>query len=421
MGIYFSFSYLLFFFSFFFYIFIMTEYDRIGTATTDLTSHRTELSEIELNELSLNDRGDETTNDDYSRDERFMYDEDDDENTENDLSARAHYRGGGNKHQVINKEEDEYFGSGNIDAKANIGSNDEVIIDIKNIHKTYLLGVEGVAALRGVSLSIKRGEFVCIFGTSGGGKTSLLNIIGTIDKPTKGELSICGTKINSKTTDKQLAKLRLTKLGFVFQTFNLLSALTARENVEMPMILHGTLNSAQRKQRSTELLSNVGMKERMGHVPSMLSGGEQQRVTIARALANQPDILLLDEPTGDLDSGNTLIVMKQLIELNKKQNITLVMVTHDMGLKYFADRVIWMRDGKIQRVETVPDYKQKESFDKLERELKELRENDPKFRTGNEKWDGRFRRTTIRKPTDYDTHMDYVNAVRQETKPKLEE
>merc|ERR1711916_198248 len=123
---------------------------------------------------------------------------------------------------------------------------------------------EGVAALRGVSLSIKRGEFVCIF--------------GTIDKPTKGELSICGTKINSKTTDKQLAKLRLTKLGFVFQTFNLLSALTARENVEMPMILHGTLNSAQRKQRSTELLSNVGMKERMGHVPSMLSGGEQQRV-----------------------------------------------------------------------------------------------------------------------------------------------
>jgi len=213
--------------------------------------------------------------------------------------------------------------------------------------------LEGVPALRGVSLAVKRGEFVCVFGTSGGGKTSLLNIMGTIDKPTKGDLKLVHTRITSRTPDKVLADIRLNNLGFVFQTFNLLSSLTALENVEMPMILSGKLSTTERRQRAKALLDKVGMSPRLDHLPSQLSGGEQQRVTIARALANNPDILLLDEPTGDLDSVNTAIVMKLLTDLNK-EGITLVMVTHDVGLKFFADRIIWMRDGKIQKIEAVP-------------------------------------------------------------------
>jgi len=213
--------------------------------------------------------------------------------------------------------------------------NVDTIIELNNIHKTYLLGLEGVPALRGVNLIVKRGEFVCVFGTSGGGKTSLLNIIGTIDKPTKGDLKLVNTRITSRTPDKVLAEIRLHNLGFVFQTFNLLSSLTALENVEMPMILSGKLSSSERRIRAKGLLDKVGMSARLDHLPSQLSGGEQQRVTIARALANNPDILLLDEPTGDLDSVNTSIVMKLLTDLNK-EGITLVMVTHDVGLKFFC-------------------------------------------------------------------------------------
>jgi len=219
------------------------------------------------------------------------------------------------------KEEDLYYGRKEIVAGANHEGDveEEDVVKLSNIHKTYLLGIEGVPALRGVSMTVKRGEFVCIFGTSGGGKTSMLNIIGTIDKPTKGELYICGTRIDSKTSDTELALLRLRRLGFVFQTFNLISSLTALENVEMPMILAGDLNATERRQRAIELLESVGIGKRLDHFPSQLSGGEQQRVTIARAMANKPDILLLDEPTGDLDTVNSLIVLKLLTDLNKQQ------------------------------------------------------------------------------------------------------
>lgn len=194
-------------------------------------------------------------------------------------------------------------------------------------------------------MTIKKGEFVCIFGTSGGGKTTMLNIIGTIDKPTKGELRLCGTSfyfffvflillgITQNTKDVELSLIRLQKIGFVFQTFNLLSSLSAIENVEMPMILNGVLSQSQRRSRAKELLELVGMGKRLDHLPSQLSGlhfftffsylkgGEQQRVTIARAIANNPEILLLDEPTGDLDSLNTHIVMQLLTQLNQKQSI----------------------------------------------------------------------------------------------------
>jgi len=287
-----------------------------------------------------------------------------------------------------------------------------MIISLKNVHKTYLLGVEGVPALRGVSLSIKRGEFVCIFGTSGGGKTTMLNIIGTIDKPTKGELRIDGTRITNSTKDSELSMIRLSKLGFVFQTFNLLGSLTALENVEMPMILHGKLSQVERRARAKELLEMVGMGKRLDHIPAQLSGGEQQRVTIARAMANNPEILLLDEPTGDLDTTNTLIVMKLLVDLNKQQGITTIMVTHDVGLKHFSDRIIWLRDGKIQRIEITPKWKQEQTIRELESNLDATKKKKKKSTKST---------TEYRIPTDYKTNPNYVERepdVKIEAKTK---
>jgi putative ABC transport system ATP-binding protein len=292
------------------------------------------------------------------------------------------------------------------DIKADVDApQEDVIVRLNNVHKTYLLGVEGVPALRGVSLSILRGEFVVIFGLSGGGKTTLLNVIGTIDKPTKGEIILCGHRIDSTTTDATLSYLRLKKIGFVFQTFNLLSSLTAIENVEMPMILAGT-EQAERRKRAKKLLSRVGMGPRLDHVPSQLSGGEQQRVTIARSVANNPDLLLLDEPTGDLDSRNTCIAMQLLLELNK-EGITMVMVTHDVSLKNFANRVIWMRDGKIQNVEEISQEKRKRRIEELNAELEELNKGKKIHRE-------KYLNTVIRQPTFYKTHPHYQ---KQEPKP----
>eukprot|EP00668_Euglena_longa_P031898 GGOE01041167.1.p1 GENE.GGOE01041167.1~~GGOE01041167.1.p1 ORF type:complete len:413 (+),score=137.80 GGOE01041167.1:97-1335(+) len=228
-----------------------------------------------------------------------------------------------------------------------------VMMSCENVHKTYLLGIEGIPALRGISLDVYKGEFLAIYGTSGGGKTSLLNILGTIDIPTKGNLQINGTRIVPRTKDSTLARLRLRDIGFVFQTFNLLATMTAIENVQMPMILAGNLSTGEQRHRAMELLTLVGMQHRADHFPHQLSGGEQQRVTIARAMANDPKILLLDEPTGDLDSRNTWMVIDQLLKLNR-QGITIVMVTHDSNLKNFANRAVYVRDGKLFKEEVVP-------------------------------------------------------------------
>ncbi|KAL0477217.1 hypothetical protein AKO1_005836, partial [Acrasis kona] len=246
----------------------------------------------------------------------------------------------------------------------------DYIIELENIQKTYLLGVEGVPALRGVSFKVERGEFIIIYGTSGGGKTTMLNVIGTIDKPSKGHLTICGTRIGSRTKDEELAHIRLQRMGFVFQTFNLLSTMTAQENVEMPMVLQGQISKKVREERAIQLLSKVGMGQRLDHLPSQLSGGEQQRVTIARAIANSPEILLLDEPTGDLDTHNTLVVMDLLMKLNEEEGITMVMVTHDPNLKHAADRVVYMRDGKIHRIVT---NEQKERTDFKNKLIEDMR------------------------------------------------
>jgi len=312
--------------------------------------------------------------------------------------------------ETIEFSEDKYFGNVRLDKDAVNMDDPDAVIAMKNVHKTYLLGIEGVPALRGVSLSIKRGEFVCIFGTSGGGKTTMLNIIGTIDKPTKGELKLSGHRITQSTADSVLSEVRLTKLGFVFQTFNLLSSLTALENVEMPMILHGVLNQSERRTRAKELLDRVGLGHRFDHVPAQLSGGEQQRTTIARAIANNPEILLLDEPTGDLDTINTAIVMKLLTELNQEQKITMVMVTHDVGLKNFADRIIWMRDGKIQRIEVVPKSRKLEAIQKVEETIEAAKKDKKKKNKKKKKQQTAESVTEYRKPTDYKTHAHFLRA-----------
>lgn len=225
----------------------------------------------------------------------------------------------------------------------------DTVIEFDNLSKQYKLdgNDKPVVALESATLAdteefypIKRGEFVMIRGPSGGGKTTLLNLIGTIDTPSSGNLNILGTNIDSNSTDSFLSDLRLSHVGFVFQTFNLLATMTALENVELPMILLGKLSAKERKNRSIALLKRVGLGDRLHHLPSDLSGGEQQRVAIARSLANEPEILLLDEPTGDLDTRSTVEVMDILFSINrrgpkgdKNNPTTLVMVTHNPELE----------------------------------------------------------------------------------------
>lgn len=226
---------------------------------------------------------------------------------------------------------------------------EEEVCSLKDVSKSYAGGDgEGVVALRGVTLSIKRGEFVMIRGPSGGGKTSLLNVIGTIDHPTRGAMRLFSDKVEfGPAHDGALADLRLRKIGFVFQSFNLLATLSAFENVELPMSILAKLSPALRKARATSLLLRVGLEDRMGHLPSELSGGEQQRVTIARALANSPELLLLDEPTGDLDTANTVSIMDLLLAINREQGTTCVMVTHDANLECYATRILYVADGRF--------------------------------------------------------------------------
>ena len=194
-----------------------------------------------------------------------------------------------------------------------------------------------------------RGEFVMIRGPSGGGKTTLLNLIGTIDRSTGGEIEIMGDVVNTKSKDSYLSRLRLEKIGFVFQTFNLIATMSAYENVELPMTVLSKLGPKARKARAQELLKQVGLRDRMDHLPSELSGGEQQRVTIARALSNNPEILLLDEPTGDLDTRNTVEIMDLLMNINRTQQTTCIMVTHNPDVECYADRILYVRDGCFEK------------------------------------------------------------------------
>jgi len=220
----------------------------------------------------------------------------------------------------------------------------EPIILVEDVHKSYLMGKEAVPALRGVSLEILPGEFVCLMGPSGSGKTTLLNIVGGLDEPSRGHVIVEGENLVSLSENK-LARLRLTKMGFIFQNYNLLANFTAQENVEAPMVLAKN-GRRQRKQRAAELLQRVDLGDRMHHYPSELSGGQQQRVAIARALANDPAILIADEMTGDLDSQTGFAIMELVASLNR-EGMTIVFVTHDPRMAEFAGRVVELRDGKI--------------------------------------------------------------------------
>ena len=218
------------------------------------------------------------------------------------------------------------------------------VVEAINVTKTYMLGKVPVEALRGVNLKVENGDFISILGPSGSGKSTMLNLIGALDKPTSGTLLIDGVDI-SKLNDNQLSDLR-RRIGFVFQFFNLIPRLTARSNVELSMSI-SDMGKAQRRKRSEELLETVGLKDRINHKPAELSGGQQQRVAIARALANNPKFLLLDEPTGNIDSKTASEVISLIKKLNVEHNVSIIMVTHDQHLAREATRTVQMFDGEI--------------------------------------------------------------------------
>jgi putative ABC transport system ATP-binding protein len=218
------------------------------------------------------------------------------------------------------------------------------VVEAINVTKTYMLGKVPVEALRGVNLKVEAGDFVSILGPSGSGKSTMLNLIGALDKPTSGTLLVDGVDIG-KLNDNQLSELRL-KIGFVFQFFNLIPRLTAKDNVELSMSI-ANMNKAERKKRAIDLLETVGLKDRVNHKPAELSGGQQQRVAIARALANNPKFLLLDEPTGNVDSKTASEVLILIKKLNVEKKVSIIMVTHDQHLAREASRTVQMFDGEI--------------------------------------------------------------------------
>ncbi len=229
----------------------------------------------------------------------------------------------------------------------------EYVVEISDVYKTYAMGKITVHALQGVSFKIEREEYISIMGPSGSGKSTLFNAIGGLDVIDSGEIYIDQVDI-AELDAYELAWLRNRKIGYIFQTFNLLLAFTAQENIETPMIFAGVPREVRRK-RSKELLKAVGIKKRAKNKPGQLSGGQQQRVAIARALANNPAILLADEPTGNLDLATGLEIIELLRSLNKEKGTTIMCSTHDLKMISISDRIIWIRDGFVDRIENRAD------------------------------------------------------------------
>ena len=224
--------------------------------------------------------------------------------------------------------------------------NNGAIVSLIDIHKTYRTGEMEVAAVRGVSLEIKRGEFVALMGASGSGKSTLMNILGCLDRPTTGQYILDGADVSHLDRDR-LADIRNRKIGFVFQNFNLLPRTSARENVELPLVYSAQrLTHSQLRDKADHVLTSVGLAGREDHYPSQLSGGQQQRVAIARGLINEPEVLLADEPTGNLDSRTSVEIMAIFQQLNDR-GITVIMVTHELDIAAYAKRNVMMRDGVI--------------------------------------------------------------------------
>jgi putative ABC transport system ATP-binding protein len=220
------------------------------------------------------------------------------------------------------------------------------VIQLQDIHKTYHTGEVDVHAVRGVSLAISQGEFVALMGASGSGKSTMMNIIGCLDRPTGGKYLLDGVDVSQLSRD-ELADIRNQKIGFVFQGFNLLSRTSALENVELPMLYaRQRLGGLGRREQALKALDTVGLGDRADHKPNQLSGGQQQRVAIARALSNQPSLLLADEPTGNLDSRTSVDIMGVFQKLND-QGMTIVMVTHELDIAHYTKRMVVLRDGKV--------------------------------------------------------------------------
>jgi len=220
-----------------------------------------------------------------------------------------------------------------------------VILKIENLQRTFQVGSEKIHALRGISFVVNEGEFVSIMGASGSGKSTLLNILGCLDKPTAGEYYVDGNPISRRSKD-ELSTLRNRKIGFVFQSYNLLSRTSALENVELPLLYNNTISSKERRERAIHALEQVNLQDRMGHMPNQLSGGQQQRVAIARALINDPVILLADEATGNLDTRTSYEIMNLFQKLNSDGK-TIAFVTHEPDIAELTQRIISLRDGHI--------------------------------------------------------------------------
>lgn len=235
--------------------------------------------------------------------------------------------------EIIGKEEGKYT------------PDDDAMIQVFDLTKVYHMGEVEVHALDGISMKVRKGEFVSVMGPSGSGKTTLLNMIGALDNPTGGAVFINRTNV-AQMDDEEQTNLRLKNLGFIFQFYNLVPVLTAYENVELPLVFADQPEDL-RKERATKFLTLVGLEDQMDHLPSELSGGEQQRVAVARSLANEPSLLIADEPTGELDTKMGMEIINLLHDLNKELDQTILMVTHDRDVGKLADRLLKMRDGKI--------------------------------------------------------------------------
>jgi putative ABC transport system ATP-binding protein len=228
---------------------------------------------------------------------------------------------------------------------------DKTIIELKDVWKIYQMGQVDVPALRGVDLKISKGEFVAIVGPSGSGKSTMMNLVGCLDLPTKGGIYLDGHNI-ANLDESKLAQIRGQKIGFVFQQFNLIPNLTALENVMLPLAFQGIDDDIAEK-KALKLLNLVGLGDRVRHLPTQLSGGQMQRVSIARALANDPEVILADEPTGNLDSTTGRFIMDFLGKIHKGDSKTIIMVTHDLNLSKAAEKVVHIKDGKVEKIETI--------------------------------------------------------------------
>jgi len=234
----------------------------------------------------------------------------------------------------------------------------DVIIRTENVKKRYKMGDEEVWALKGITLDIRRGEFISIMGPSGSGKSTLFNQIGALDVPTEGKVFFEGQSV-FELSERQQAWFRCNKIGYIFQTFNLIDVMSALQNVTLPMIFQGA-SAEEAQERGTRILNRVGLGHRLHHKPFELSGGQQQRVAIARALSNTPTVILADEPTGNLDTRTGTEIVHLLKELNQEEGVTVVCSTHDYKMITTSDRVCWIRDGRLEKISTGEEFRLEE-------------------------------------------------------------